>query len=366
MPLISIVVPVYRSQDYLPACLDSVRRQSCKDWECILVDDGSPDNCGEMCDAAAAADGRFVAVHQQNAGVSAARNAGLARARGQYLVYLDADDALAPCALELALAAARRCPGDLICWRMTRRQDELAAGNETPGETCYNKAQAQVYRTTVDGHSGCNKLLELPLLRQTGLRFDPALAKAEDYKFVGEYLQAFFAARPGGCIRQLETPLYFWRETPGSATHRVDRGDRHGRVQLDPREHRHYAQTLTQEYNAARAAMNGWQGMSEQDLAPQLRTYLRRFGFAVWTARQLGEPLPPDFYRAGPVPELLALLKAHRLFTAYYLPFKLRAGWLIAAVYESEESGRLTLYRRMYTIGYYTLLLATGRRWKQA
>ena len=60
------------------------------------------------------------------------------------------------------------------------------------------------------------------------------------------------------------------------------------------------------------------------------------------------------------------MLKERRLFSAYYLPFRLRAKRLLAAVYESEESGRLTLYRRLYTLGYYALLLTTGRRWKQA
>ena len=366
-PLVSIVVPVYKARDYLPDCLASIRGQSEGDWECILVDDGSPDGSGEVCDAAAAQDGRFSVLHKANAGVSAARNDGIERAKGRYLVFLDADDELAPCALAAALAAAGRHPGDLVCWRMTRRQSELpAAGAPAPAESCYNASQAQVYRTTVDGHSSCNKLLELSLLRQAGVRFDPALARAEDYMFVGAYLDAFFAARPGAAIRQLEAPLYYWRETPGSATHSITRRDRRGRVGWDPKEFRDYARRLAEEYRAAKAAMGGWDAMSEQDLAPQLRTYLRRFAFAVWTAKQLGEALPADFFDAGPVAELLAMLKERRLFSAYYLPFKLRSKGLIAAVYASEESGRMTLYRRFYTIGFYTLLLATGRRWKQA
>ena len=112
--------------------------------------------------------------------------------------------------------------------------------------------------------------------------------------------------------------------------------------------------------------MNGWDGMSESDLAPQLRTYLRRFAFAVWAAGQLGETLPADFFTAGPVPELLDLLRRHRFFTPYYLLFRLRLKGLLARCYESEESGRLTLYQRLYTITYYALFLADRKRWLQA
>ena len=85
MPEISIIVPVYNVEQYLPAALDSLRAQTCPDWEAILVDDGSPDGCGALCDAAARQDARFRVIHQKNAGVGAARNAGLAAARGTYV-----------------------------------------------------------------------------------------------------------------------------------------------------------------------------------------------------------------------------------------------------------------------------------------
>lgn len=80
MPEISMIVPVYNVEQYLPAALDSLRAQTCPDWEAILVDDGSPDGCGALCDAAARQDARFRVIHQKNAGVGAARNAGLAAA----------------------------------------------------------------------------------------------------------------------------------------------------------------------------------------------------------------------------------------------------------------------------------------------
>ena len=370
-PVISIIVPVYKAEEYLPACLASIRAQTFPGWECILVDDGSPDSCGELCDAAAAADSRFSVIHKQNAGVSAARNSGMEAARGRYLLFCDADDELAPCALALALDAAGRRPGDLVCWRRVREATQLAkagfaADCAALSQTLYNEAQSRVYMTTVDGHAVTNKLFEAALVRDAGLRFDPALARAEDYVFGGEYLDALFAARPGAVVRQLEAPLYHWRMNPESVSNQKARGDRRGKVEWEPEEYRDYARRLAQEYAEASAAMTGWQGMTEADLAPQLRTYLRRFAFAVWAAGQLGERLPADFFTAGAVPELLGLLRRHRFFTPYYLLFRLRLKGLIARCYESEESGRLTLYRRLYTLTYYILFACGGKRWQQA
>ena len=367
-PILSIVVPVYKAGEYLPACIAGLRAQTFEGWECILVEDGSPDGSGRLCDEAAAADGRFRVIHKENGGVSSARNAGLKAAGGRWVVFCDADDALAPCALELALEAAARCPGDLICWRLTRSEAELPGADwrGPAAETVYTAAQRRVYATTVDGHSSCNKLFETELLRAFGVRFDESLANAEDYMFVGAFLDSFFAARPEAAVRQLEAPLYYWRVNPESATNKRVAGDRRGRVEWEPEEFRGYARRLAEEYAETRAAMNSWQGMAEEDLAPQLRTYLRRFAFAVWAAGQLGERLPADFFTAGPIPELLSLVRRHRFFTPYYLLFRLRLKGLIARCYESEESGRMTLYRRLYTLTYYTLLLTTGHRWKQA
>ncbi|GMO69563.1 MAG: glycosyltransferase [Treponemataceae bacterium] len=92
MPFFSIIVPVYNTEKYLKQCLDSVLSQTFTDFECILIDDGSPDACPPICDDYAARDNRFVVIHQENAGLSAARNAGIRKASGEYIVLLDSDD----------------------------------------------------------------------------------------------------------------------------------------------------------------------------------------------------------------------------------------------------------------------------------
>lgn len=90
--LISIIVPVYKTEPYLRKCLDSIVQQTYKNLEIILVDDGSPDNCGKISDAYAALDPRIKVIHQQNEGLSAARNAALKIASGEYIGFVDSDD----------------------------------------------------------------------------------------------------------------------------------------------------------------------------------------------------------------------------------------------------------------------------------
>lgn len=94
--MISIVVPVYNVEKYLKKCLDSVISSSYKDWECILVDDGSKDNSGLICDEYVKKDSRFRVIHKQNGGLSSARNAGMEVAKGKWLMFIDSDDFISP------------------------------------------------------------------------------------------------------------------------------------------------------------------------------------------------------------------------------------------------------------------------------
>lgn len=95
MPIISVIVPVYNVEKYLPRCIDSILAQTFTDFELILVDDGSPDNCGAICDEYAAKDKRVRVIHKSNGGVSSARNAGLDAASGEYVTFVDSDDYIA-------------------------------------------------------------------------------------------------------------------------------------------------------------------------------------------------------------------------------------------------------------------------------
>ena len=91
-PVLSIIVPVYNVEKYLARCIDSILAQTFTDFELILVDDGSPDNCGKICDEYAGKDPRIIVIHKENGGVSSARNHGLDIARGEYITFVDSDD----------------------------------------------------------------------------------------------------------------------------------------------------------------------------------------------------------------------------------------------------------------------------------
>ena len=104
--MISIIIPVYKVEEYLRQCLDSVVNQTYRNLEIILVDDGSPDSCGKICDEYAQKDARFKVVHKENGGVSDARNAGLEIFQGDYLMFVDSDDWVEPNYCEKALTSA--------------------------------------------------------------------------------------------------------------------------------------------------------------------------------------------------------------------------------------------------------------------
>jgi glycosyltransferase involved in cell wall biosynthesis len=94
-PILSIIVPVYKVEAYIHKCITSILNQTLTDFELILIDDGSPDNCGTICDDYAKKDKRIIVIHQKNQGLSAARNAGLDIAKGEYITFVDSDDSIA-------------------------------------------------------------------------------------------------------------------------------------------------------------------------------------------------------------------------------------------------------------------------------
>ena len=90
--LISIIIPVYNVEKYLKECVDSVRKQTYKNLEIILIDDGSKDNSGKLCDELAKEDNRIKVIHKENGGLSDARNVGIENATGEYIQFIDSDD----------------------------------------------------------------------------------------------------------------------------------------------------------------------------------------------------------------------------------------------------------------------------------
>lgn len=147
--LISVIVPVYRVEGLLPRCVESILAQTYRNLEIILVDDGSPDGCGALCDDYARRDSRVRVIHQKNGGLAAARNAGLSSARGAFLGFVDSDDHIAPDMYETLLNSITAENADIaVCGRYM----ELESGELVPEFTLEGPA-------VFDAHEGIRRFL---------------------------------------------------------------------------------------------------------------------------------------------------------------------------------------------------------------
>ncbi len=114
-PAVSVIVPVYKVEQYLDKCVQSILDQTFRDFELLLVDDGSPDKCGDMCEAWAKKDGRIRVIHKPNGGLSDARNAGIGQASGDYLLFVDSDDWIEKDMLATLYGLIRDADADMAC-----------------------------------------------------------------------------------------------------------------------------------------------------------------------------------------------------------------------------------------------------------
>ena len=123
-PLVSVIIPVYKTEQYIHQAVDSVLAQTYAKLEVILVEDGSPDRCGEICDAYAAKDSRIRVIHKENGGSSSARQAGLATATGEYVFFVDGDDWIEPDLVEQCLCVALRDQADCVMYPYVKEYPE--------------------------------------------------------------------------------------------------------------------------------------------------------------------------------------------------------------------------------------------------
>lgn len=211
--MISVIVPVYKVEAYLERCVKSLLSQTYTNLEIILIDDGSPDHCGEMCDCWAALDTRIKAVHQKNAGQAGARNAGLEICKGEYVCFVDSDDEIDPQMIEILYEAIHDDKYDLaICGHCRFRE----AGQLPP-------FQGNMVETKVLDSSGLwqevfgrlnnavwNKLYRMDLIGS--LRFPRGLIHGEDLIFNLQYILRCKSAV------MFDAPLYHYFDRPGSIT----------------------------------------------------------------------------------------------------------------------------------------------------
>ncbi len=214
--LISVIIPVYNVEKYLPACLESVLKQSYQELEILLVDDGSTDSSGSICEEYAAKDGRIKVIHQENGGVSVARNTGIAACRGEYVGFVDSDDLIHERMFERLLDELQKNHADLSVCDLLRFKEssELKQKTEKAEALLYSQEQYlkkffKIGSQTIEYYPW-NKLYKRELLRED--QYPKGVRDGED---IFATLKAVLKAEK---IAVFQEELYFYRENPNSVT----------------------------------------------------------------------------------------------------------------------------------------------------
>ena len=194
----SIIVPVYNCIEYLPACVDSIQRQSESDWELLLIDDGSTDGSGPRCDQLAAQENRIRVFHKTNGGASNARNLGLEHADGEFILFFDGDDTVESDLLAQVSAALDEASPQMVIYGMAF--DFYNSSGDLEKTDFFSTKHAGLFSTRdilssfsafLEDNglsSACNRVLSGPVLRESGLRFSEEMTLYEDLDFVLRYL----------------------------------------------------------------------------------------------------------------------------------------------------------------------------------
>ena len=219
MPKLSVIVPVFNVEQYLSECIDSILAQTMCDFELILIDDGSPDRCGEICDNYAQLDSRIIVIHQKNQGVSAARNAGLEIAKGEYIGFVDPDDMIKEDMYQVLIDTAICNNVDLVACGVSRmKEDNLLGKDELTYESEYN-TQLELLKELFGMPNKLvgavwNKIYKSKKIMN--VRFKPGVTMGEDLLFL---FDSFCELSSGIKISQA---LYIIRERASSVTRSND------------------------------------------------------------------------------------------------------------------------------------------------
>ena len=224
MPTISIIVPVYNKENYLHKCINSLLNQNYDNFEIILVNDGSKDNSGRICDEYAKKDNRIKVIHKENGGVSSARNRGLDEASGMYIMFCDSDDFVNE---EFCSSLINLANGDEDClvlagvtelWDNDKTKDHLCPkfpeGESvalTKSEFCDLFVELNLHNQFTLMHMPINKLFSVNIIRKCNLRFDTSINYNEDFIFNLLYLEKV------STIKIHNKSIYnYYKDTPGS------------------------------------------------------------------------------------------------------------------------------------------------------
>lgn len=210
-PTISIVVPVYKAEPYIRRCINSILAQTFTNFELLLVDDGSPDNCPAICDEYAAKDSRVRVIHKANGGVSSARNAGLDDACGKYIMFCDSDDYVDSNWCQELYSAIAVHPTSCVVANLIRvKLDEMTIKVSPELHTEDTLSYYEMFSMGLSGYIW-NKIYDHLVLDEHKIRFNHVVSIGEDVDFNVQYHQYC------DTIIYISKPLYYHRDNPISA-----------------------------------------------------------------------------------------------------------------------------------------------------
>ena len=219
--MVSIIVPIYNIQEYLPKCIDSILAQTYPDFEMILLDDGSTDTSGEICEEYAAKDKRIKVIHKDNGGLTSARNAGLCNASGTYIMHIDGDDWIEPDMLTLLVNSAESNDADIVIgdFRMVSGKCNTAYSSDDWGdgkEFSLNKYIASVWTTA------WGSIVKRSVYEKNNISSPTQITYCEDFHLMVRL--CYFADK----IVHVNIPLYNYRQRASSVMHNLSK-----RTELD-------------------------------------------------------------------------------------------------------------------------------------
>lgn len=213
----SIVVPVYNGEKYLPSCLETVAGQTCGDYELVIVDDGSTDGSGVVADRYAAGRGEVRVLHGENQGLLLARRRGLSHCRGEYVVFLDADDALRDDALEIISRCIDETGADIVSFRFSRCEDFSTKDDLAfLPEGYYGGEGYGLFEKAVC--AGLSNSLWGKAIRLCRIDVDAAYGEYARLMLAEDLLQLLPIADAAGSFARIEDVLYFYRPNEASST----------------------------------------------------------------------------------------------------------------------------------------------------
>ena len=349
LPLVSIVMPVYGAERWIHRAVDSVLAQTFTDFELILIDDESPDTCGQICDEYAKKDARIRVIHQKNSGCAGASNRGIKEARGHWLIFVDDDDEISPYLLQHVITTAELYPDDCIMWRFTTYPHCMWNKSEVPLQTLYRPNQIGELYLKWQLCTTWSMLFHTSLIKNSSIRFDITLKNSEDFPLVVKYARKVFETNPNSKFRMIEAALYYYDNE--------DKSESVSHV-FPPS----FCESWCRTFEEVFKDIDEFFHIPYNDEELMYQSYFRTIGIGLYSRliniskRERSKRIIEikAFLRSNSIKRACKIFSQKRYFSLYYLPFRFKwiavIKWLGKKQIEDKGSGYNALNTTLFSL----------------